>query len=516
MPTYVALDIPPGVFKNGTRYQAKGRWWDSNLVRWSEGSTQPIGGWVKVLDSNDTPLDLTDPIRGLLSWRSNAEAPYMAMGTKDKVYGFTGGILTDITPAGWVTGADDAASTKGQYDVGNYDLGLYGQGSDFGTGAVVEANSTAFDSFGEQLIVCAYADGSLWYWDLNVSNNLVLLHAEAPINCTSVVVTPERFVVGLGGQGQVAGLEDSAADGRRVIWCDQENYSQWSPIVAGSQAGDFLLAGGGQLMCGARNRTETLLWTDMNIYTMRYIGGNLIYSFATAGANCGIISRRAKAVVDGRAYWMSHHGFFSYDGFAKPLYSEISDAVFNDMNRYESSKIACWSISEFNEIWWSYPSGNSTENNKVIVYNYVEDHWSGPWDIVRTDGIDRSVFGESIMVDSQGGVYFHESGSEMLDEDDSTPLVPFVESGPFEIGQGDRLMTINRYIPDETTFGDMDATLFAGMSPTDPVEDEASITVGEISDVRLTGRQVRLKLTQNRPGWRLGIPRLEVIERGRR
>jgi hypothetical protein len=534
MPNYVRLEFPPGVYRNGTKYQAKGRWYESNLVRWTEGAMQPVGGWTSVLDSNDAALDLTDPVRGLFGWRSNAQAPYLALGTYNKAYAFAGGVLTDITPAGFTAGGEGAASTAGQYGNAAYGQGAYGQGSGFTGGTIVEANSWQFDNFGEHLIACCYSDGIIYEWDLNVANNLVdvttsptTANSLSPVSCKGVFVSPERFVVALAGQGQNVGIEDADADGRRVIWSDQEDAGEWDPRVAGSQAGDFLLPGAGQIMCGARNRTESLIWTDVDLFAMRYIGGTLIYSFAQVGANCGIISRRAHAEVDGRSYWMGHRGFFVYDGFAQPLSCEIADEIFTNLNEYESSRVCAWSVNEFHEIWFSYPANGSSENNRVVVYNYLENHWSGPWGIgegtvlVRTDGIDRSVFGHPVTADSEGGIFFHESGTGMLAEDGATTLVPSAESGPFEVGQGDRLVTINRYIPDENSYGDVDFALYAGMYPTDSTEDDqdsaqSDITIGEITDTRLTGRQIRIGIRQVTADWRFGVPRLEVINRGRR
>ena len=256
---------------------------------------------------------------------------------------------------------------------------------------------------------------------------------------------------------------------------------------------------------------------------MRYIGGTLIYSFSQVGANCGIISRRAHAEVDGRSYWMGHRGFFMYDGFAKPMTCEVSDAIYNDINTFQASKIVAWANSAYNEIWFSYPSAGSNENNRIVVYNYLENHWSGPWGIdesnplVRTDGIDRSVTGYVVATDSEGGVYYHETGDGMLDEDDATTLTPKAETGPFELGAGDRIMTVNRYIPDENTVGETDMDIYAGMYPTDSVEDsQTSLTMAELTDVRLTGRQIRLKIQQVTAGWQFGKPRLEVVTRGRR
>ena len=44
-PQYVNLQFQPGLFKNGTVYQAQGRWYDADLMRWSNGALGPMGGW---------------------------------------------------------------------------------------------------------------------------------------------------------------------------------------------------------------------------------------------------------------------------------------------------------------------------------------------------------------------------------------------------------------------------------------------------------------------------------------
>jgi len=48
------IKISPGFFKNGTQYQAKNRWYDGNLVRFSEGRLRPIGGWQRLTETQIT------------------------------------------------------------------------------------------------------------------------------------------------------------------------------------------------------------------------------------------------------------------------------------------------------------------------------------------------------------------------------------------------------------------------------------------------------------------------------
>lgn len=655
---YVPVRLPPGVFRNGTLYQAKGRWYAADLVRWREGAMQPIGGWSRV-DRNDgpdlsagisddggvqtdettevnsattgdvtltpavpaendafyfalpypfrglsviytvaqvgggitweyyndsswtalpnvvdnsngwtedagtysiswdiptdwatttvnsqgpfyyvrarcnaaatsgatgtsadmiqSPIKLLEPVRGAIGWKDNGQNAWAGFGTATKLYVFGGSFVYDVTPSGLTTGDESASSTVGQYGDGSYGAGLYGTG-DAGAATLTEANTWQLDAWGEDLIAMCYSDGKLYVWDTSGGGGTAAaaMHAEAPIENKGVVVTPERFVVALGGRGQVTGAEDTASDARRVIWCDQEDYTEWDPTVAGSQAGDFILPGAGELMCGARNRNETLLWTDIDLFAMRYIGGTLVYSFQQVGAQCGIISRHAKAVVDGRAYWMGQRGFFMYDGYAKPIRCEISDDVFNDLNREQRSKICAFPVSEYGQIWFCYPSSGSNENDTIVAYNYLEGHWSGPWALERTAGFDRGAFDYPVAYDSLGQQYYHEIGDEYYVPAWTSELTPSAESGPIEIGNGDQVMTVNKLIPDEDTLGDIDATLFASLYPTATEDSQSITTLTEPTSCRLTGRQVRLKVVQDTPGWRVGVFRLEVVGRGRR
>ena len=57
------LRYPPGIFRNGTEYQARGRWYDANLVRFLEKTVRPIGGWENLQASGaDIDFDVTETL----------------------------------------------------------------------------------------------------------------------------------------------------------------------------------------------------------------------------------------------------------------------------------------------------------------------------------------------------------------------------------------------------------------------------------------------------------------------
>lgn len=492
-----SLEFPPGVDRNGTKYEARGRWFDAQLVRWVEGTLQPVGGWEPLQTSSDA-VDLEEPVHGMFAWQDNGGNARLALGTKDQVWAFSGGVLTEITPDGFTPGVDDATILNDAYGDGAYGAGIYGQG-DLSQASVAPAQTWHFDNFGEFLVAVATSDGTLYSWDLEGTNDLTEMSSVAPGDNTGVVVTPERFVVALGADG----------DPRKVRWSDQESMTTWGP-TATNQAGDFILPGGGTILLGRRARAETLLWTTQSLFAMRFIGGTLVYSFEQVGDNCGPISPKAVAMVDGgRAFWMGAESFFLYNGVAQPIPSSVSDYVFNDINRVQASKFHAVPAPAFNEVWWYYCSAGSAEIDRYVVYNYAEQHWS-IGELNRTAGVPRGVFSFPLAADRHGAVYEHERGDTYLDIEGSA-LTPFAESGPFQIGEGDRLAFVRRLISDENTLGEVQARLYTAAYPTAPETEHGPYTLANPTDVRISGRQVRMRVEQVSPEWRVGTMRLDVV-----
>ena len=115
--TLVPLDIPAGVYRNGTDLQSQGRWRDANLVRWVDGTMRPIGGW-----RTRSNTAAAAKIRGMLAWDDNSNDRWLVGGTYNKLYVWSiNGTQSDITPAGLVAGREDAAAATG------YGNNLYGK-----------------------------------------------------------------------------------------------------------------------------------------------------------------------------------------------------------------------------------------------------------------------------------------------------------------------------------------------------------------------------------------------------
>jgi hypothetical protein len=491
---YIPLKLPPGIYRNGTEYQSAGRWYDANLVRWYENTLRPMGGWRKRATGQMSGL-----CRGFLTWRDNDGDRFIAAGTNTKLYAMNeAGTLKEITPTGFTAGIADAVSKTG-YGYGTYGSLAYGTARP-DTGTITPATTWSMDTWGEYLVACSNADGKLYEWQLGFTTpTLAAAITNAPVNNKALLVTQERILFALGAGGNP----------RKVQWCDQENNTLWTP-AGDNLAGDYELATAGTLIAGKRVKGVNLLFTDVDVHTAQYVGAPFVYGFEKAGSGCGLISAQAVAAIDTAAIWMSKAGFWIYDGYVKPLPSDVSDYVFDNLNFNQASKVYAVHNSKYGEIWWYYPSSGSTENDSYVTFNYRENHWNIGL-LARTAGADSGVFANPLMVSTDGFVYEHEVGFAY----DSASL--YAESGPVQIGNGDNIMSVRQVIPDEQTLGEAVVSFKTRNYPTGTQSTFGPYTAANPTSVRFSGRQVNVKVTGNTlADWRIGVMRLEAIPAGKR
>ena len=187
------------------------------------------------------------------------------------------------------------------------------------------------------------------------------------------------------------------------------------------------------------------------------------------------------------------------------------DYVFEDINTSQITKVYAVHNSQHGEIWWFYPSEGNLENNRYISLDYKEGHWNvGVID--RTAGVDLGVFGNPIWADADGDLYNQETGSIH-----SGSSKPFAESGPISLGNGDQIMKVTNLIPDEKTQGQVNVTFKTRFYPNASETSHGAYTLTNPTDVRFSGRQVRIKVQGvGDTNWRSGVMRIEAKAGGRR
>lgn len=498
---YLDLEIPPGVYANGTARQARGRWRLANLVRWPNGpDLQPVGGWRR---KNPEAEPLAGAARAILSWRDNDQGRWIAIGAHDGLWAMSAlGALSDITPAGFVAGAADASIG------GGYGAGPYGEPPAYGTPRaegeeVVPASVWTLDTWGQHLVGCCEGDGKLYEWTLDPETPAAAI-AGAPTDCRAVVVTAENFIFA---------LRD-----RNVAWCDQADAATWTP-AATNQAGDLDLQTPGRLMCGRRVRGATLVFSDVDVWAAQYLGGVAVYGFQRVGADCGVVAKGAAVSLDTRAVWMGRGTFFTYDGGSVgALECEAADHVFGDLNDQQVSKVTAWHNAGHGEVWWHYPSAGSNENDRYAAWSYRTGTWS-VGELARTCGTSAGVFPNPLLVSPAGEVWEHEVGWAWGDSDaEGERATPFARSGPLELGAGDRVMAVTGVVGDEKTLGQAEVRFFARGFPNAAEAEHGpyALTTAPV-DARFSARQVETQVAfTSETDSRVGVIRLDVRAGGRR
>jgi len=501
--TIVPLDIPPGMYKNGTDYSALARWTSGNMVRWRSGLAQPIGGWVRRralsqgVISTLTPDPTIEAVRDIFSWADNSDNVNIVFGSNlSLTYLSQGGITTDITPAKVATSGKDAIATSG-YGKNIYGAGAYGTAGNLTGVPATPPLRWAFSTWGENLLTLQRGTGPVYEY---VPAGTLAALSNAPIDCQDITTTDDRIVLTIGAGGE----------SRKVQWSDQEDNNDWTPTEA-NQAGDQTIAGTGKILRCVNFLDRVMLLSTTDLYVATYLGPPYVYRFDKAGEGCGPLSTECVVTTDKFMVWIGAKTFWIYDGALRTLPSDVQDFFFADIDPTQTSKISTMVNADFSEVWWLYQSKTTTttEVDSYIAWNHVDRFWySGKLD--RTAGYDKGATLYPVMISSDGFIYNHEQA-------DILPTVPFsLVSGPIEIGNG----TVNvavRYIFHDAFINPLTGGSVSLIGQQLPRME--SFTYGPYSpatpiSTRAIGRTIKIKIDDLTLGDKVGRMRIDVAPMG--
>ncbi len=399
------------------------------------------------------------------------------------------------------------------------------------------------DNFGEDLIINA-RDSSLFYWDktLGTSARAIELSATStfsgeksvPTIAKQVLVSDvDRHVIAFGcdgvGGSSSATQGDGVQDPLLIRFSSQENPVDWFP-TATNTAGDLRLGAGSTFVQAVETKREILVYTDKSLHSMRFIGPPFTFGITQIASNITIMSPSAAIATEDVVYWMGIDNFYVHAGQTAQLPCTVKDEVFTNFNLEEKDKVVAGINSEFGEVWWFYPSAGASENDKYVIWNYVEKVWYFGT-LSRTAWLDRGIRNFPIAA-STPHLFNHESGFD----DDTSAMTAFIETAPMDIGDGDKFVSLKRVIPDLTFTGsvtgsspnatftvkardfpgsdfDQTGTGTTSRTATSPVEQFT-----EKLDYRIRGRSFAIRLDSSALGckFKMGTPRVDIREDGRR
>ena len=391
------------------------------------------------------------------------------------------------------------------------------------------------DNFGENLVFNVRS-GGIYYW--TVSSGIVsrgvnitsLTNQSAPVIANQVLVSErDRHVVAFGCDPESnPGVQDPLI----IRFSSQESVTDWQ-TRADNTAGELRIGTGSYIVGAVQTKQQIVVFTDIAMYTMQYIGPPYTFGLTEVSSNISIAGQNAAISTGDSVYWMGTGQFYMYNGTVTQMPCPVKEYVFSDINIYQLAKVAAASNAAFAEIWWFYPSATSEVNDKYVVFNYESNIWYYGT-MSRTAWQDNAFAGLPIAAAQDGYLYYQESGLNDGSGDIPVPLNAYIESSVVDIGEGDQFMFASRIIPDitfrnSTTEPTATFTIKARNYPggnyfgtsNNSVVSTATVPVQlftEQSFIRVRGRSVALRVESNQvnTAWRLGSPRLDVRPDGRR
>jgi hypothetical protein len=384
------------------------------------------------------------------------------------------------------------------------------------------AEDWALDNWGEYLIANPKG-GEIYYWNPTDGGSYASVVPNAPkVNEGCFVAMPERQIVAYGSTFN--GIQDPLL----MRWCDISNFTSWVGTVV-NQAGSFRIPKGSKIVSAMQGPQQGLIWTDLGLWTMQYIGQPLIWSFNEVGTGCGLIGRKAAATLNGSVFWMSQSQFFTFGGGGvQTIPCPIWDVIFQDIDMSQVGKIRCATNARFGEISWYYPTiGSGGVPTRYVKLNVA----LGSWDfgtLTRTAWIDQSVLGAPIGAGGDRVIYQHETSTDAVDiAGNPQPINSYFQTGWFTLEDGDLKSFVDQVWPD-MKWGYYDGVQSANVKITFYVADYPSqaprvhgpYSVTEATTYitpRLRGRLVSIRIESNDIGsfWRLGNIRYRIQSDGK-
>jgi len=101
----------------------------------------------------------------------------------------------------------------------------------------------------------------------------------------------------------------------------------------------------------------SLIFTEQQTYTMKYVGLPAVWQVLPLDTSIGIMSPMARVSVNGIAYWMGRNNFYTFRGGKIEVMpssftnqSTIRNYVFTNYNYAQRSKPFAWYNGEWDEI----------------------------------------------------------------------------------------------------------------------------------------------------------------------
>jgi hypothetical protein len=264
------------------------------------------------------------------------------------------------------------------------------------TSLVVQPRIWWADMFGDTLICGAGSQGKCYYWTADFATAPAII-SNAP-NADWGWIEDAKLVI---------------LSGNTVANSNVGDYNDWT-IAVGSYAYSDAKEDANKLIGRAYVNGENIVFADENkMFRLKWVGGAVKWQWSQVSSNIGTVSPLGYVVAGGVLFIFGRQNVYYYNGgLLQPLPNNtLKNYVFDDINLDQRYKVFVWYNAKFEEIWAHYPSGDSTENDRVFIYSTTEGHYTKIDNLART-AADRKgqVLNYPLLASPSSGLFQHEYG----------------------------------------------------------------------------------------------------------
>ena len=558
----ISLAIPPGIQRDGTLFDAP-MYVDGKWVRFQRGRPRKIGGYsglflnatgisrgMVMQSQNGLNYVYSGQSSSVLAWQTdndNATGFGPTAITLDASFvsndnnlwqweiGYDSGGSGDLTVIGHagqnLTNIDNTVDTFLQ--IGNFPYGSMTKLGIFTASTVTASGSPTITitpanllvGIGQTVTGTGIPSGTTITNVVQTSGTTTItLSANATVTGTNTLTYDNNIAVSGGVVMLYPYLFVYGNDGL-IKNSSAGNFQNWVGADANENNVSSTKVVKGMAVRGGTTSPAGLFWSLDQLtrvtYAPQQIGTSTIYwRYDIISSQTSIMSSQCVIEYDGIYYWCGVDRFLMYNGVVQEIQNNTNiNFFFDNLNYYQRQKVWVTKIPRWGEIWWFYPSGDSTECNNAIIYNVRDKIW---YDAGYAEGANRSagVFSEVYrkpiwadnVVNTQGKytLWSHETGVNQTYLTQVTAVQSYFETnnigwvtggpGNVQVMGDNKWIRIERVEPDFVQDGEMNLYI-TGKGYADDVDvtsepytfDSTTLKV----DMREQRRELRMRFESN-------------------
>jgi len=374
------------------------------------------------------------------------------------------------------------------------------------TGTGIPANTT---------VVSASLVASVWTAVLSANataSGTVTLTFDNQISVSGGIVMLFPYLFAYGNNGLIAN-------------CAAGDFNNWTSADSNQNNVSSTKVVKGLPIRGGTTSPAGLFWTLDSVVRVTYapstVGSATLYwRYDLITQQSSIMSSQCVIEYDGIFYWAGTDRFLMYNGVVQEVENTQNyNYFFDNLNYAQRQKVWVSKVPRWGEIWWFFPSGDSTECNDAVIYNVREKCWYDAGQAMgarRSAGVFTEIFRKPVWAGWEKNttnkytVWQHETGTDMIYTNQVDAIESYFETNVIGVQaglvgstqqMGDNLWTrCERVEPDFVQSGDMQLVV-TGKGYADDTDDPSDpYSFGPTTlkiDMKEQRREMRLRFTSN-------------------